>query len=61
MLHGKHQVRASLKERMAYDFEKMKRSQIDEIRIGEFSWATIEPAQMIHVISFKAEPTPSDA
>jgi len=44
MLHGKLQVRASLKERMAYDFEKMKRSQIDEIRIGEFSWATIEPA-----------------
>ena len=44
MLKGNRQVRASLKERMAYDFEKMKQSQIDEIRIGEFSWATIEPS-----------------
>ncbi len=44
MLKGNHQVRGTLKERMAYDFEKMKRSHIDEIRIGEFSWATIEPS-----------------
>ena len=43
ILEGKQAVQTTLEKRMALDFERMKKASISEIRIGEFSWSTVEP------------------
>jgi beta-galactosidase len=42
ILEGKKATQTTLEKRMALDFERMKKSSISEIRVGEFSWSTVE-------------------